>query len=314
MSIKLPNEWEEQDVQEMIDRGIEENLHLDYKGMRSLERTESKKKEISKDVSAFANSDGGVIIYGVKEHDGQGKRHLPEKIEDGFDPAVLPREWLEQVIDSLIRPRINGLFIKPILIRRTNKFIYVVNIPKSNTAHQAGDRRYYKRLNFESVPMEDYEIRDVMNRGNQPELEPIFDSRTIRDSSGVTFELQIKLLNKSAVVVNNFQIDLALPAPLISDAQGNCRKTVEEKIAQVSPAHTIVVPFIWYSYIKLEGQVIYPQQEFILLPSAPRRFIICKIDPNITGVILFDYFYWRLYADTMPVKEGREKLNKIIRV
>ena len=46
----------------------------------------------------------------------------------------------------------------------------VVEIPKSLTAHQARDLRYYRRYNFESVAMVDYEIRDVMNRQVSVEL------------------------------------------------------------------------------------------------------------------------------------------------
>jgi len=30
--------------------------------------------------------------------------------------------------------------------------------------HQAYDHRYYKRYNFQSIPMEDYEVRDLMRR------------------------------------------------------------------------------------------------------------------------------------------------------
>ncbi|MEM7799577.1 MAG: hypothetical protein AAF633_10335, partial [Chloroflexota bacterium] len=33
------------------------------------------------------------------------------------------------------------------------------------------NKRYYKRFNFESVPMEDYEIRDVLNRDSHPRVE-----------------------------------------------------------------------------------------------------------------------------------------------
>jgi hypothetical protein len=36
--------------------------------------------------------------------------------------------------------------------------------------HQAPDRKYYKRQNFQSVPMEDYEIRDVLRRATTPVL------------------------------------------------------------------------------------------------------------------------------------------------
>ena len=39
---------------------IEENLHLDYKSAGALSKIDRKKDEITKDVSALANSDGGI--------------------------------------------------------------------------------------------------------------------------------------------------------------------------------------------------------------------------------------------------------------
>ncbi len=68
-------------LQQMIDDEIEESLTLDYKESPALSKTDGKKKEITKDVSAMENSAGGRIIYGVKEYDNQDKEHLPEKID-----------------------------------------------------------------------------------------------------------------------------------------------------------------------------------------------------------------------------------------
>jgi len=51
-----------------------------------LNNTERNKNEISKDVSAFANSDGGTIIYGIEE-----EGHLPKRIDGGV-PAGGKRE------------------------------------------------------------------------------------------------------------------------------------------------------------------------------------------------------------------------------
>jgi hypothetical protein len=51
-----------------------------------------------------------------------------------------------------------------------NDAVYIIEIPQSNTAHQASDHRYYKRFNFQSVPMEDYEVRDVMFREQTPDI------------------------------------------------------------------------------------------------------------------------------------------------
>ena len=60
--------------------------------------------------------------------------------------------------------------ITPVYTKKDNEVIYVVNIPKSDTAHQAKDKRYYKRYNFESVMMEDYEIKDIINRVKNPKI------------------------------------------------------------------------------------------------------------------------------------------------
>jgi predicted HTH transcriptional regulator len=119
--IDLPTTLAE--IQTLIDTQVQESLHLDYKDSRALGR--DKASEIAKDVSAFANADGGTIIYGVTE-----TNHVPVEIDDGVDHHRLSHEWLEQIIRSNITPRIEGLRIAPIR-RSTDKSIYAVHIPKS---------------------------------------------------------------------------------------------------------------------------------------------------------------------------------------
>ena len=57
--------WTEAKLQRHITDVIPESLNLDYKASGSLAKTNDKRAEITKDVSAMANSDGGVIIYGT---------------------------------------------------------------------------------------------------------------------------------------------------------------------------------------------------------------------------------------------------------
>ncbi len=82
---------------------------------------------------------------------------------------MFTKEWLEQIIQSKVRPRINGIVIHSITVDEdSDQVVYAVEIPKSNTAHQANDKKYYKRFNFNSEPMYDYEIRDILNRIKAP--------------------------------------------------------------------------------------------------------------------------------------------------
>ncbi len=166
---KSPRDWIEDDIQLLIDNGVKESITLDYKGCEALQKTDGKKREISKDVSAFANSAGGTIVYGINE-----SGHLPTAIDVGFDPADITREWLEQIINSTIQPRIDGIRINQIELAKTRpgRVMYVVEIPQTQVGgpHQASDNRYYRRFNFQSVPMEDYEVKDVMRRAQAPDL------------------------------------------------------------------------------------------------------------------------------------------------
>ncbi|HEX8287539.1 MAG TPA: ATP-binding protein [Pyrinomonadaceae bacterium] len=161
--------WTEAKLQNFITSGIEESLTLEYKSAEALDRVDMKKKEITKDVSAMANSAGGILIYGISEYSEENKRHLPEKITP-VDRRQYPREWVEQIIQA-IRPRIDGIVIHSVnLSSGESDAAFVIEIPQSNTAHQASDHRYYKRFNFQAVPMEDYEIRDVMFREQTPNI------------------------------------------------------------------------------------------------------------------------------------------------
>jgi hypothetical protein len=159
-------EWTVQRIQGYIDGQIQESVSLDYKDSRSLGHGDTQKKELAKDVSAMANSEGGILIYGVQE-----KGNFPTQIDDGVDPAKINREFIENVLTSSIHPRINGLLIHPLPLPSGNT-LFVIEIPKTleGGPHQSGDKKYYKRFNFKAEAMEDYEVRDIMRRSLGPDL------------------------------------------------------------------------------------------------------------------------------------------------
>lgn len=147
-----------EDIQRLISDEIQESLHLDYKDSRAL--TKKSRDEVVKDVTAFANADGGVIVYGVEE-DG----HLPVRIDGGVNNSDMNREWLDQIIAVNVTPPIYGIRIRQIPHTAKNHSLYVIEIPKSYRGpHQSSDKKYYKRYNFRSSPMDHYEIFDIANR------------------------------------------------------------------------------------------------------------------------------------------------------
>jgi hypothetical protein len=155
MKIEIPQTLAE--VQSLVTRGIPENLHLDYKRSDALKKGDT--IELTKDASAFANSDGGCLIYGVIEED-----HIPIRLDGGVDMSVIDREWLENILLARIQPRLDGLVINVIPLTATHAIFCVAVARTFRGPHQAEDKKYYKRFNFKSEPMEDYETRDVRSR------------------------------------------------------------------------------------------------------------------------------------------------------
>ena len=154
------DEFTQDHIQYLIDNEVEESIHLDFKDAASLGKSDGKKKELSKDIAAFANSDGGIIIYGIQE-----KEHKAHSISF-VNGNEYTKEWIEQVINSTIQRHIPDLRIYPIRFESSiEKTIYLLKIPKSTEApHISRDKRFYKRFNFESVYMEEYEVRQLYGR------------------------------------------------------------------------------------------------------------------------------------------------------
>lgn len=299
----------------LINEEEEENLHLDYKAAHALGKTDGKKAEISKDVSAMANSDGGVIIYGISEFKDKDSRYKPEKI-DPVRRGQFSKEWLEQVINSNIQPKVKNIIITPVSISESD-VVFVVKIPKSDTAHQAKDKRYYKRYNFESVPMEDYEVKDILNRAKYPKI--VMDFRFIKEfdkNAGLknarrkyTVTLEITCINNGSIFANYINYFIHLPDDLINDSFAVDLPESEkyENYLVISGDNTYqeLIPQT------KQTQSLWSRSNYIpLLPGVKKTF-------NSSLTLKNDFpsdereIYWTVFADNAPPQEGKVKIKDI---
>lgn len=158
--------WNKERLEALISDRVPESVNLDYKASAALAASDGKKKELSRDISAFANSEGGTLIYGVTEND----LHLPESIDGGVDPSVISAEWLDEVIKTTIHPRVEVHISSIEVGGAPARCCYVVEIAKGTTSHMASDKHYWKRFNTTKAQMEDYEVKDVQRREEVPRL------------------------------------------------------------------------------------------------------------------------------------------------
>ena len=213
--MKDPKAWELEDLNELIATQAEESSTLEFKHGRVLENlsnrqsADKRKDDISIDVSAFANRSGGVIIYGMEE---EGQKPHPAKALTPIDPAKCSKERLEQIITSRIKPSIQNILIRP--IQTGGGFAYVVIIPGSHTAHQASDKRYYRRANFGNQMMEDDEIRQIMNRPIRTTYRvQLYITQWDQDQLSISGNVQ----NTSVMMGNDVSAVLLLPSELTSN-------------------------------------------------------------------------------------------------
>ncbi len=301
----MARNWTESRLRNFITSEIEESLTLEYKSAEALDRNETKKKEITKDVSAMANSAGGIIVYGIREFDQTEKRHLPEKITP-VDRRKYPREWVEQIIQA-IRPRIDGIVIHSVnLSSGENDVAFVIEIPQSNTAHQANDHRYYKRFNFQAVPMEDYEIRDVMFREQTPNIVLNFlieIGETIYDSAGKpsnSINLIIQANNNGSAFAQYVAVFLDAPVPIL--------QTIENKLNVKDGGR-----FYRHRLTNLNQEYADAQfkSNFPLLRNMSMNWKI-PLNENFDEFKSNDLtIKWKIYADNALPKEGKTALKEI---
>ncbi|HVE57048.1 MAG TPA: ATP-binding protein [Pyrinomonadaceae bacterium] len=299
----MARNWTESRLQNFITSEIEESLTLEYKSAEALDRNETKKKEITKDVSAMANSAGGIIVYGIAEYNDAEKRHLPERITP-VDRRKYPREWVEQIIQA-IRPRIDGIVIHSVnLSSGESDVAFVIEIPQSNTAHQANDHRYYKRFNFQAVPMEDYEIRDVMFREQTPNIVLNFlieiTHFITEEGNKINYNLIVQAQNNGSAFAQYVAVFLDAPVLIL--------QTIENKLNVKDGGR-----FYRHRLTNLNQEYADEQfkSNFPLLRNMSMNWRI-PLKENFDEFRVQDLaLKWKIYADNALPKEGKISLKEI---
>jgi hypothetical protein len=190
----------------LVKRGERESDTLEYKAA-SVKLTANDKDGIAKDISAFANANGGLIVYGIVT-DPKDKT-LPIKLEPILSENA---EYLMHVVDLAIRHPIPGLRFKTLPAIAPQAFL--IDVPQSPLApHQViGDNRYYRRQGVKNVPMTHDLVELYFGRRMHAKLEPFIEVNDQRGGDDrVSCDVSLGLVNRGGQIGRDVLLRLIFP-------------------------------------------------------------------------------------------------------
>lgn len=298
-----PWNWTEADVTALLN-SCPESLTLDYKRSQALDMSDKSIRELSKDVSAFANTIGGTLLYGFHE-----SQQLATSFDDGVDSRLVTRERIENILLSNIQPRLLSLRVRsiPVSSLGEGRTIFIVHVEESHTIHQAKDLKYYRRFDTKVEPMFDHEIRAKLDRGRKPIVRArlIIEPGIVHENKKM-FVVKVDLKNEGRVRAQSGKLELWLPSRSVArvgsdftcSTQRNC--PFSENLRYLA-CHKITHHF---------SQTIFPQD--VLELNADGQLIQLAMDVNDPtwqrGRL--EYAFWRVFVDdALPVQEDLELGN-----
>lgn len=225
-----------EDLQRLIDNEVEESTILEYKSSFAVQNPKWR-EELAKDISAMANSNGGSIVFGIKQKDIGNGNAIAHRLTP-IPSSEMTKDKLSQLLSSNIQPIINNLEITYISESQEGGY-FIVEIPQSNTAHQNRlTHIYYKRRNATVEAMEDYEIRDIMNRNKTPIIDlefqlikttvsvieknyNFFPTRGIQEnkSQRIDYRLKYRPLNNGHILAKYINYFVYIPSDIVVDKE-----------------------------------------------------------------------------------------------
>jgi Putative DNA-binding domain len=191
-------------IKALIEAQAEETAYREFK--RQLPTFDNDgKKEFLADVSSFANSSGGELIYGIEEDD-EGHASMIVPLTGSRDDVSLR---LESILKDNIEPRIPGLRIHAVDVE--GGFVLIIGIPQSWAGpHRIrSNQHFYSRENRSKRQLDIPEIRALFLRSER-QAQHIREFRTERLGKILSGETPRPLVRGPALVIHFIPTQAAL--------------------------------------------------------------------------------------------------------
>jgi hypothetical protein len=314
--------WTEAELGELI--GQSESIRREFKSGRMFDKPKNEWiANISTQVSALANTEGGELFLGIAE-DKKSRPPVAASIDGA--PASLATDQLQQLIEGNVSPYLPGIRVHRVrLSSQPDRAVFVVQIPAGSTAYQATDGRYYGRSEFEAKHLPDHEVRLRMSRGKVARGEVL--ARPVAVELGVAREREVRAEIAQRDLENHFvgtqrwavlkslearilpdkvtfdfvfrnDGELTIRAPAVEFREIRNERLFDEGLVRVTKSGPV--------RLKLEDAIIYPGDEQAINDIS----VECKRETVFAGG---DYTVrWKIFLDNSPPSFGEIDLASLI--
>src|SRR6266567_3104529 len=110
--------------------GLVEDENLECKGQQYDLRQDGTKRELAKDISAFANADGGLIIIGVRTK--KSFTHFGDEIDEirPLDQSLLDPDQYYKILSEWLFPVPNDVKIIFYRAISSHKGVFALSVPR----------------------------------------------------------------------------------------------------------------------------------------------------------------------------------------
>jgi len=207
------------EVDRFISEGQEENVSLEFKTVNhpasnDISRNDDK-KNISKVLSGFSNSNGGIVIWGVKAKENDSNQDVAKE-KKPIRELTKFLNMLNRLEAQAVTPIITGVRHEKIEISNDCGYVKTYIPLSKNAPHMANfaDKRYFKRSGDSFYQCEHFDIVDMFSRTKQPKIKLLFHIGTLH-SAAITHETTLIALNEGAVLAKYLKIYLYVPSQFV---------------------------------------------------------------------------------------------------